>query len=249
MNALGKLSAGLLHEINNPLNFTFMALQVAEQEAGENESLKDTLKDINQGMGRIRGVISDLRAFAYPSELAQQEPFDLNEVLTSALRLTAHELGEFPVEREGTDQVKALGVKSQVVHVFMNLLMNSADALKARAAANSSDKPVDGPPKITVSCTPRGNRIAVSVRDNGVGVRKEDLPRLLEPFFTTKQVGQGMGLGLSICHTIVKNHGGEITIASEQGQWTQVTFDLPIESPAAVRAIEPSLELVGSQAA
>jgi len=249
MNALGKLSAGLLHEINNPLNFTFMALQVAEQEAGENESLKDTLKDIDQGMGRIRGVISDLRAFAYPSELAHREPFDLNEVLTSALRLTAHELGEFPVERQGVDQVKALGVKSQVVHVFMNLLMNSADALKARAAVNAPDKAVDGPPKITVSCTPRGNRTAVSVRDNGVGVRKEDLPRLLEPFFTTKQVGQGMGLGLSICHTIVKNHGGEITITSEQGRWTQVTFDLPIESPAAVPAIEPSLELVGSQAA
>ena len=68
MNALGKLSAGLLHEINNPLNFTFMALQVAEQEAGDNAELKETLADISQGMTRIRAVISDLRTFAYPSQ-------------------------------------------------------------------------------------------------------------------------------------------------------------------------------------
>ena len=249
MNALGKLSAGLLHEINNPLNFTFMALQVAEQEAGENESLKETLKDIDQGMSRIRGVISDLRAFAHPSELAHKAPFDLNEVLTSALQLTAHELGQFPVERQGLDQVKALGMKTQVVHVFMNLLMNSADALKAKAA-KSPDSSADGPPRIVVSCAPRGDRLAVSVRDNGVGVRKEDLPRLLEPFFTTKQVGQGMGLGLSICHTIVKNHGGEITINSEEGKWTEVTFDLPVEAAAPpVASISPSTELVGSRAA
>ena len=249
MNALGKLSAGLLHEINNPLNFTFMALQVAEQEAGENESLKETLKDIDQGMNRIRGVISDLRAFAHPSELAHKAPFDLNDALTSALQLTAHELGQFPVERQGMEQVKALGMKTQVVHVFMNLLMNSADALKAKAAAKSPESTADGPPRIVVSCAPRGDRLAVSVRDNGVGVRKEDLPRLLEPFFTTKQVGQGMGLGLSICHTIVKNHGGEITISSEQGKWTEVSFDLPVEAPAPVASIAPSAELVGSRAA
>lgn len=249
MNALGKLSAGLLHEINNPLNFTFMALQVAEQEVGENESLRETLKDIDQGMSRVRGVISDLRAFAHPSELAHKAPFDLNEALTSALQLTAHELGQFPVERQGMDQVKVLGMKTQVVHVFMNLLMNSADALKAKAAAKSPESSDDGPPKIVVSCTPRGDRLAVSVRDNGVGVRTEDLPRLLEPFFTTKQVGQGMGLGLSICHTIVKNHGGEITITSDQGKWTEVTFDLSVESPAPIAAVAPSAQLVGSRAA
>ena len=78
MNALGKLSAGLLHEINNPLNFTFMALRGADREAGDNADLKETLADIHQGMSRIRSVISDLRVFAYPTKLNDAEPFLLS---------------------------------------------------------------------------------------------------------------------------------------------------------------------------
>jgi two-component system sensor histidine kinase PhcS len=220
MNALGKLSAGLLHEVNNPLNFTFMALQMAEQEAGENSSLKETLADISQGMTRIRSVISDLRSFAYPSKLAEEVEFTLDEALTTARRLTAHELGTIPIDCDGIKGFTALGAKTQVVHVFMNLLINSAHAVK--------DKKVGREPKITVSAAPVGSRIKITVRDNGIGVPAADLPRLFEPFFTTKQPGQGTGLGLSISHTIVKNHGGAMAIASEQGQWTEVTFDLPL---------------------
>ena len=246
MNALGKLSAGLLHEVNNPLNFTFMALQMAEQEAAENESLLDTLKDIGQGMTRIRGVISDLRAFAYPTKGTEQESFSIDETLTSAQRLCAHELGEIPITRDHLDGITALGSKTQIVHVFMNLLVNSAHALRKKAGPAS---------QITVSCSRAGNRLKVNLRDNGTGVRPIDIPRLLEPFFTTKDVGEGMGLGLSICHTIVKNHGGDIDITSEEGQWTQVSFDLPLEPTMNVSSgdsapafLEEPLELVGSNA-
>jgi hypothetical protein len=78
-----------------------------------------------------------------------------------------------------------------------------------------------------VSSERRGDRVEVRVRDNGVGVKAADLPRLLTPGFTTKDAGEGTGLGLSICQTIVKSHGGEIRIDSAEGEWTQVTFDLP----------------------
>jgi two-component system sensor histidine kinase PhcS len=246
MNALGKLSAGLLHEVNNPLNFTFMALQMAEHEAGENESLLDTLKDIGQGMTRIRGVISDLRAFAYPTKGTEQDSFSIDETLTSAQRLCAHELGEIPVTRDHLEGVTALGSKTQIVHVFMNLLVNSAHAIHKKNQAAG---------QITVSCEVRGMRLKVNVRDNGSGVRPGDIPRLLEPFFTTKDVGQGMGLGLSICHTIVKNHGGTIEITSDEGQWAQVSFDLPLEPTMDVSTghsepafTEESLQLAGSEA-
>jgi two-component system, sensor histidine kinase PhcS len=237
MNALGKLSAGLLHEVNNPLNFTFMALQIAEQEAEGNQSLTETLKDIGQGMSRIRGVISDLRAFAHPSNPTDREEFALDDALTGALRLTAHELGAIKIDRAGLACGKAVGGKTQVIHVFMNLLVNSAHALLA--------KKLDREPAITISCAPLGERIQVKLRDNGTGVRAADLPRLFDPFFTTKDVGQGMGLGLSICHTIVENHGGKISIASEEGQWTEVMFDLPT-APAAAAFGASALECEGA---
>jgi two-component system sensor histidine kinase PhcS len=223
MNALGKLAAGLLHEVNNPLNFTFMAMQVAQEEAKGNAGLTDTLADIHQGMTRIKGVISDLRTFAYPTGNSGTEAFELGGSLTTALRLTAHELGTIAVDHSGVNGQQVLGCQTQLAHVFMNLLVNSAHALKAAAASSGRT------PQITVTCAPRGDgRLDVHVRDNGTGVKAADLPRLLEPFFTTKDVGEGTGLGLSICHTIIKNHGGDIRITSEEGQWTQVSFDLPL---------------------
>ena len=228
MNALGKLSAGLLHEINNPLNFTFMALQMAEQEAEGNESLQDTLKDINQGMTRVRGVISDLRTFAYPTSDSDREEFDIEDVLTTALRLTAHELGGVKVDQSGLNHTRVLAGKTQVIHLLMNLLVNSAQAMSKTKAERE--------PKIVVACKGSDERVQISLTDNGTGVKKEHLPRLFDPFFTTKDVGQGMGLGLSICHTIVKNHGGQIGITSEEGQWTTVTFDLPAISSSSFKA-------------
>jgi two-component system sensor histidine kinase PhcS len=104
----------------------------------------------------------------------------------------------------------------------MNLLVNSAQALKSIKGQRQA--------VITVAAKIAGERAQISVQDNGTGVKKDNLPRLFDPFFTTKDVGQGMGLGLSICHTIIKNHGGQISIESEEGQWTRVTFDLPLAS-------------------
>ncbi|HEY7114978.1 MAG TPA: HAMP domain-containing sensor histidine kinase [Tepidisphaeraceae bacterium] len=220
MNALGKLSAGLLHEVNNPLNFTFMALQTAQQEVGDNAELKETLADIQQGMSRIKGVISDLRTFAYPTALSGSESFPIADALTTALRLTAHELQNINVNRDAVNGQRVFGSQTHLSHVFMNLLMNAAHAVRTPDLGRD--------PLITVACEPRGGRLEVTVRDNGIGVKAANLSKLFEPFFTTKDVGQGTGLGLSICHTIILNHGGNIGITSEEGKWTQVTFDLPL---------------------
>ena len=116
------------------------------------------------------------------------------------------------------DGVYVVGDQNQIVHVLINLLVNSAHALRRAPEGRT--------PTINISAQSRGGRVEVYVRDNGTGVKPEDLPRLCEPFFTTKEVGQGTGLGLSICHTIVKNHGGSIDITSQYGEWTQVKFDL-----------------------
>ncbi|HEY2588237.1 MAG TPA: HAMP domain-containing sensor histidine kinase, partial [Tepidisphaeraceae bacterium] len=208
--------------------------------------LQDTLKDIGQGMTRIRGVISDLRAFAHPTNGTERETFSIDEALTSAARLCAHELGDIPVVRKSTEGAKAIGSKTQIVHVFMNLLVNAAHATRKKKVIS---------PQITVSCEPIDGRLKVGVLDNGTGVKQEHLPRLLEPFFTTKDVGQGMGLGLSICHTIIKNQGGNIEITTQEGEWTQVSFDLSLEptktmpvGDATPAFKEERLELAGSNA-
>jgi two-component system sensor histidine kinase PhcS len=228
MNALGKLSAGLLHEINNPLNFTFMALQVAEQDAEGNSSMKETLADIHHGMTRIREVISDLRGFAYPSQLTDTEEFSLEEAMITAKRLIASELGNITIDDTAVRGCKALGTKTQIVHVFMNLLINSVQAMK--------NKQLGRVPQIVVSCSAADERLKVSVRDNGTGIKASDLSRIFEPFFTTKGPGEGTGLGLSICHTIIQNHGGTISASSEEGQWTEVTFDLSLPKAARMAA-------------
>lgn len=219
MNALGKLSAGLLHEVNNPLNFTFMALEAAQADAADNPTMTETLGDIHQGMARIRSVIADLRAFAYPTALSGAEAFTLDEVMATAQRLTAHELNGVTVEREGIKDFVARGSKDQIVHVLMNLLINAAHATK--------DKPTGRSPRMDVTCERRGDLLAVTVRDNGCGVKEEHMGRLFEPFFTTKAKGKGTGLGLSICLTIIENHGGRMSVNSVEGQWTAVTFEVP----------------------
>ena len=219
MNALGKLSAGLLHEINNPLNFTFMALQVAQQDCIDQPQVLETLKDINEGMTRIKTVIADLRAFAFPTDHVDRTGFSLDESMTSAMRLTAHELGSIKVNRSCLVGKQAMGSATQISHLFMNVLVNAAHAIKSAGRENEG--------AIAISCVESAGQIRLIFRDNGCGVSKENLSKLLDPFFTTKAPGQGMGLGLSICHTIVKNHGGTIEIASEPGKWTEVSFNLP----------------------
>ena len=113
--------------------------------------------------------------------------------------------------------------EEQALKYFPKVLAKGFEVLTANSAASA----------ITV-LEAHGERIGVLVSDQRMpgrtGVKAADLPRLLEPFFTTKDVGEGTGLGLSICHTIIKNHGGRIVIESEEGQWTKVTFDLPLSS-------------------
>jgi two-component system sensor histidine kinase PhcS len=122
------------------------------------------------------------------------------------------------IERVGLD-MKARGSKTQIVHVFMNLLVNAGHALQNKVAGRT--------PNITIATARKDGKVVVSVKDNGTGVKKADLPRLFEPFFTTKRIGEGTGLGLSICQTIISNHGGKMGVDSQEGQWTEVTFELP----------------------
>lgn len=221
MNALGILAAGLLHEINNPLNFTLTALQIALNQVGDADAeIKETLEDIDMGMTRIRDIVSDLRSFTRPPGENERQPFKLSEAYQTALNLVAHEIKDFPVTSSIQPDYQVIGSKTQVTHVFMNLLVNSVRALQKVMNHRK--------PEIQITTWSENGKVFIKIRDNGIGIRANDLPRVFDPFFTTQDVGQGTGLGLSICHTIVKNHSGTIVINSKEGEWTEVFFDLPL---------------------
>lgn len=223
INALGTLSAGLLHEINNPLNYTMTAVQLAQDELPEGDTeLRETLGDIDQGMRRIRDIVSDLRSFAYPERAANRTRFSLAKAIEISMRLAGHELKNCEIELQIQPDLHVYGAQNQVAQVLINLLTNAA-----RATAKVKDARA---PKILVSACDKNGRAHIRVRDNGIGISPEAIRNVFDPFYTTAEPGQGMGLGLSICHTIVKNHGSEIHIASDEGHWTEVSFDLPFES-------------------
>jgi signal transduction histidine kinase len=219
MSGLGTIAAGLLHEMNNPLNFTLSALQVAHRSIPRDDlALKEILDDIGQGMNRIKTIVSDLGMFAYRSSGNENQQFDLTAVTESALRLISHELGKIHLEISIPAGMMIRGSRTQLSHVLMNLLANSAKALKH----------LDGrEPRITISARAVSQGHELMVRDNGSGIPPEVLPRIFEPFFTTRTVGQGTGLGLSIVHTIIANHGGTISARSEPSQWTEFAIFLP----------------------
>ncbi len=224
LNALGSLAAGLLHEINNPLNYSLTALQLIRADANvrENELLNEVIGDIDEGMQRIRAIVSDLRAFAYPSEAETQLRFQFGDILESALRFTSHELRGIDVKIDLPTDSSVLGSKSHITQVLVNLLTNSAKAIQTVAEERKGE--------IRVTGAVKDGRFLVGVADNGIGMDEKTLERIFDPFFTTRDVGQGMGLGLSICHTIVANHGGRLRATSRPGEGSELVFDLPVEN-------------------
>lgn len=221
MAAIGTLSAGLLHELNNPVNYSLMAIDMGLTCPGvEGDAmLKESLGDAREGMQRIQNIVSDLKTFAYqkPGQDAQR-PFLLGNALRSALRLAGYELNGIDVPVELPQDTHVLGDEPAIIGVLINLLSNAAHALQAARREQ---------PRISVTVAPHGPRLQVKVRDNGTGIAPENIGRVFEPFFTTRDVGAGLGLGLSVSYGIVQRHGGTLSVDSEPGAWTEFTFDLP----------------------
>lgn len=221
LNALGRLSAGLLHEINNPLNYTLTALEMAKMDSAveQNEDLRDTLADIDDGMQRIRNIVKELRAFAYPSK-GEQGTFDIGEAIDGALQIMAHEARGVTIHNDVPHGWQVTGSRNHVTQVLVNLLSNALKAIHAVADEREGE--------LRIRAQTERGRVHVSVKDNGNGIPQEALAQIFDPFYTTRDVGEGMGMGLSICQTIIRNHGGELLARSEEGSWTEFTFDLAL---------------------
>ena len=223
--SLGRMSAGMIHEINNPLNFATTGLFTLRKKgkflAPEQQAdYADILKDVEEGVNRVKTIVSDLRMFTHP-DTEQRDRVAVGEVVTAALRFLNNECKdkvEFVTDVPAGQTIWAN--KNKLIHVLTNLLQNSLDALKTKTFT-------DEKPTINISGRMENGLSFLTVRDNGPGIAAVNLDKIYDPFFTTKDVGEGMGLGLSIVYRIVREAKGKISVQTEVGRFCEFTLEFP----------------------
>jgi two-component system NtrC family sensor kinase len=221
MRAVGTLTAGVAHELNNPLNnITLTAHMLLEdyEELDEDEK-KDMIKDVVKESDRSKKIISNLLDFARESS-SELEPLALEELLegTIALALNQIKLSGIKIEFQSAGNLPRVhGDGQQLQQVFLNLILNAIDASPKGSKIEVLVLPADDP-----------TYIAVKVIDSGSGIPEHILHSIFDPFFTTKPKGSGTGLGLSVSQGIVAKHGGRIRAASQEGKGATFTVTLPI---------------------
>ena len=227
LSALGRMSAGIIHEINNPLNYASAGLHALEtftRVLPDDDKLdfEDILKDIREGVERVSQIVIDLRQFTR-DESGTTGDADLSEVVGRASRMVGHQLGkEITFNVTAPEHSLIRGNANQLVQVFINLFQNSIDAIQQRVASHGGD-----PGTIDVAIEPAGGGWQIMVQDNGIGIPPEDMQKIFDPFFTSKDVGKGMGLGLSITHQILQSHHAITDVDSSPGQFTRFRISFP----------------------
>jgi signal transduction histidine kinase len=228
MSAIGRLASGLAHEIGTPLNIISGRAEYLYELAKDDRDMRQGLKVIVEQIDRISSLLRQLLDFSreHTTEMA---PLDLGKVIMETLSLMDSSLRKANVS-VFVDKPEALplvrGNFNQLQQVFINLLMNSVDAINAKF--KKEGKKHGGKIAISLSLNNGGDEVKVSVWDNGIGIKDEDIDKVFEPFFTTKGVGAGTGLGLSVVYGIISDHGGKIEVESKWGEETKVSFTLKV---------------------
>lgn len=260
MASVGVLAAGVAHEINNPLGFVMSNLGTLDEyvtnyrtlvseyeklfvlkDSSErkeqfqkikamredfdiefmNEDLDGLLQDTQEGSVRVRDIVKGLKAFSHVDQSDEMQLTDINDCIKATLKVANNEL------KYHCEVITSLGeipqtycMAGQIKQVILNMLLNAAHAIKGKG-------------KIEVATSQVGDRIELSIRDNGCGIDTADQGKLFDPFFTTKEVGEGTGLGLSISYgIIVDDHKGDIRVESELGEGSCFTIVLPVLTDA-----------------
>jgi C4-dicarboxylate-specific signal transduction histidine kinase len=215
--AMGRLCAGIAHEINNPLTALIASLDLASRRRRgslEEAPTARLLGNASDAAARIRMLVQGLRRFAHPA--GTREPVDVPAALETALQLTAART--LTVVREIDDVAPVLGSEPELVQVFVNLIVNAADAM--------NDTPSERA-ELAIRCHAGAGEIVVEISDRGPGFAPAARDHLFEPFATTKPVGQGTGLGLSICRQLVLSMGGRIEVGDRAGGGATVRVAIP----------------------
>ena len=216
MAAMGKLAAGLAHEINNPLGGVLTCLETLRQNFQDEQVRTKYLDLIHSGLERIRRTVKQLLNFGKQRSF-QLEPTDINALMNRTLEVTSHQLSSNNISlHRDLDQglSKIMVDPHQLLQVFVNLILNAIAAM-----------PEGG--DLWIKTGQENGRVSVAIRDNGCGIPEENIDRIFDPFFSTKDPGQGTGLGLSVSYGIIYDHGGKIEVESEKGMGSEFTILLP----------------------
>jgi len=247
MAALGALAAGVAHEIKNPLGYVSLGIEsldglIARSLAGaDRPEAEALLARLREGVDRVAGIVRDLRAFALEHGAGAGESTDLRDVVAAVERLVAHEVRHrVLLVVDVPDLPRVPGPPQRHEQVLVNLLLNAAQAFPVGARH----------PRVSLQARASGGRVVVEVTDNGPGIPEEIRARIFDPFFSTKSPAAGagaggMGLGLAICHRIVTQLGGDLSVTSEPGAGSTFRITLPV-SPSASLGSEPLLAVASA---
>lgn len=226
--SIGRLAAGIAHEINNPLTFVSSNMEILDdhlqgKEPLDPEEVTEMITEIQEGIERIKGIVDRVNNFTRTENIERGE-VDINQVVLSTVHLVKPRLtNQLSIDTKLIDVPVIFGNINELKQVILNLLINALDAL---------DDIADGRPGqiiITSAYNERNKSVTLTIHDNADGMDKEVLASIFDPFFTTKELGTGSGLGLHVCHQIIEAHEGEIQVESIPDHGTVFTITLPVD--------------------
>jgi PAS domain S-box-containing protein len=233
--SVGEMTAGVAHEINNPLTAVIGYTQLLMDRKDTPEDVRPDLAAINDGAQRVSGIVKRLLAFSRQTK-PERRLVDTNELVESTLALRAYHLRVNNIETVtmlAPDLPKTIADPGQIQQVLLNLIVNAEMEMEL----------AHGKGKLTITTKKSDNTIKICVKDNGPGIKPEIMDRMFDPFFTTRDVGQGTGLGLSLCYGIIAEHDGKIYAESKPGKGATFIVELPIVNKAELPGLaEPVVE-------
>src|SRR6266481_6420485 len=240
--AMGQMLAGVAHELNNPLTAILGVTELLRDREGADASTKRQLELTHRQARRAARIVQNLLEFSRPAS-PQKRPLDLNNLLERTLQLQEHSLRRNNIKVDfhpPADLPSVIADANQLIQVFLNLVTNAEQAIREVRDAG----------RIQIRAGRIGNQLTITVQDDGVGIRPEALPRIFDPFYTTKRPGGGTGLGLSICMSIIREHGGNIEAEMLPAGGSAFTIYLPAAPGQQPEAIPtPSETAVASSGA
>lgn len=256
MASIGQLAAGVAHEINNPIGYVYSNLGTLERYLADifgalhaietmalsatdptqitrqveaikqqndlvfiEQDIQDLMHESREGITRVKKIVQDLKDFSHADTNAEWLMADLHAGLESTLNIVNNEIKyKAEIIRQYADLPQIYCIPAQLNQVFMNMLVNASHAIEQKG-------------QITITTQLGDGQVVISFADTGKGIPEEIIHRIYDPFFTTKPVGSGTGLGLSLSYNIVQTHGGKIDVTSEVGKGTRFDITLPISQP------------------